>query len=76
MPNYATLVEPIPALLHVGGHTYEIEVVRQRRGRYQVRLRAGAAEDTAIRVIPGARVLRVGVTTSVPVGLVELLEER
>ena len=76
MPNYSTLTHPLPALLHVGGRTYEIEVVRQRRGRYQVRLRENADKATAIRVIPGARVLRVGVTTSVPVGLVELLEER
>ena len=70
--TFTTLTHPLPALLHVGGHTYEIEVVRQRRGRYQVRLAESEPKGTRIIVTRGARVLVHGVTTSVPISAVEL----
>lgn len=51
---------------------HDVLVLRETRGRYQVRLPEGA--DHAIRFRSGSKwlTLRVGETTSVPVSAVEL----
>lgn len=60
------------ALLHAGGACYDVEVVRETRGRYQVRLAASEPPNTRVTITRGSRVLTHGVTTSVPISSVEL----
>ena len=59
-------------MLYVNGVAHDVLVLRETRGRYQVRLPDGCEPGTRIVVTRGRRVLTVGNTTSVPKALVEL----
>jgi hypothetical protein len=75
--DYRPKQVPLPAILYVGGKSYDVLIVRERRERYQVRLPDGATEPIPIPVSGSAgRVtpLRPGKTTSVPKGMIELVK--
>jgi hypothetical protein len=59
------------AMLAVGGVMHDVLVIRETRGRYQIRLPLGAA-PLRIRLGGTVRTIAPDVTTSVPVALVEM----
>lgn len=64
---------PKPAVLYVNGHVYDVLVIRETRGMYQIRLAEHYPLGTAVVVhMDSPRRLRPGKTTSVPKTSVEL----
>ena len=72
--GYRKYAEPRKAVLYVEGVAYDVWVLRERRGRYEVRLAEHYPKETAVKPNSDSqRVLRPGKVVSVPVTMVELL---